>query len=316
MPLYKFLSLTLLVLMLSACSPELTPEEKAQVEALKTELSQTKEQIADAMRVDAAYTGGMIKSLVAYRLEVLKINEALIQQRIHAIESGAKITLETKGFTPSPEGVTALEAEIAKQQDSVAAARIKASTYSGGLVAALANTTLATEENSLALLRQQYLVAKYGIPMLVAEGEKVEAPKSAPVPPPSSSTADSSQSLAFEIISVDLIRKEYQKDKYKDYIWMDMKFEAIGLDKNARAVKGALVFTDLFNEEKFILRLTLDRPIAPNETITETGRGFEYNQFKSEHNWILGTDISNMKVKFLVEHVLYEDGTTQTISAL
>ena len=46
-------------------------------------------------------------------LEVLKTTEILVQQRIHALEAGAKITVEVRGHTPQPDLVEELEREIA-----------------------------------------------------------------------------------------------------------------------------------------------------------------------------------------------------------
>jgi hypothetical protein len=86
-----------------------------------------------------------------------------------------------------------------------------------------------------------------------------------------------------------------------------------GLDKPARAIKGVLRFTDLFGEQKFGLKWTLEKPITcTRTTYTDKGFGFEYNQFTDSHQWVRNTEIENMKVKFRVDSILYEDGTTQT----
>ncbi|GBC80620.1 hypothetical protein HRbin09_01865 [bacterium HR09] len=114
------------------------------------------------------------------RLQILKTNRALIQQRIHAIESGAKIEIVALGTKPDPERAAQLEEEIRRQRTKVADARAKADQYVGGLVDALAETTVATAEQTLAMLEQQYLVAKYGLafpsPASASADEVAKAP--------------------------------------------------------------------------------------------------------------------------------------------
>src|SRR5215475_2602579 len=118
--------------------PDLTPEEQAQIQALRTELEATKKEVLAAEVQNAQYAGGLVKVLIALRLEILKTNEALIQQRIHAIESGAKVTIETIVTKADPERAKQLEAELTKQELKVAEAEAKANLYSGGLVGAMA----------------------------------------------------------------------------------------------------------------------------------------------------------------------------------
>jgi hypothetical protein len=246
---------------------------------------------------------------------MLKTNEALIQQRIHAIESGAKVAVQTTATKPDPERAKELEAELTKQELKVSEAEGKASAYSGGLVAAMALMSAATERNSLAMLRQQYLIAKHGLasPHL-ASGTPTSSPVGvqAAISEPGQSERDPEESLREEILEATLLRKNYTKQDYQDYIFFDITFNAKGLDKPARAVKGALRFTDLFGEQKFALRWTIEKPISPGATYTEKGSGFKYNQFIDSHQWVRTTDKNNMKVSFRVNSILYEDGTTRS----
>ena len=80
----------LCVAVLGSCTNGISPEQQAQVQSLRAELDITKQEIAAATSKYVQYSGGAIKALTAMRLEILKTNEALIQQRIQAIESGAK----------------------------------------------------------------------------------------------------------------------------------------------------------------------------------------------------------------------------------
>jgi len=300
--------------LLSGCTQSLSAEEKAQVLALRTELEATQQEVTAADVQNAQYSGGLVKALIALRLEVLKTNKALIQQRIHAIESGAKVTVETVATKANPDRAKQLEDELTRQEVKVAEAEAKASLYSGGLVAAMAVMGAATERNSLAMLRQQYLVAKHGLasPQQGAPSPSVPT-HAANAPPPATAAAGSAdQELRKQILQPTLLRKQYANQDYQDYVLFDIAFDSKGLDRPARAIKGTLIFTDLFGEQKFALRWTIDKPVAPGTVYTETGSGFEYNKFTDAHQWVRSTEKDNMKVKFRVDSILYQDGTSRS----
>ncbi|MCS2152990.1 hypothetical protein MUU49_10485 [Scandinavium goeteborgense] len=152
------------ITMLTGCGPkELTPEQKHEVAALKTELSQTEGEISAAKEVDQQFSGGLIKNLTTARLEILGTNKALLEQRINAIESGAKIEVVVFGTKPDPELAASIKTEIDNLTVKINEAKADASQYSGGLIQVLKLSTVATEEQSMAMLQQRYLTAKYGL---------------------------------------------------------------------------------------------------------------------------------------------------------
>lgn len=304
------------VALLAACTRSLSLEEQAQVQALRTQLEATKTEVIAAEVQNAQYASGLVKALISLRLEILKTNEALIQQRIHAIESGSKVTVETVATNADPERAKQLEAELTKQELKVSEAEVKASLYSSGLVGAMAVIGAATERNSLAMLRQQYLIAKHGLAS-PQQGPATSTPAQASESvsgdiAAGSTSYDADVELREQILDVTLLQKQYAKQDYQDYVFFDVAFNAKGLDKPARAIKGVLRFTDLFGEQEFALKWTIEKPIAPGTTYTEKGSGFEYNQFTDSHQWVRNTDKENMKVKFRVNNILYQDGTTRT----
>ncbi len=153
----------MLSLRLHACTPKLTPEQKQSVIELKQELATVRQDIHDAEKENGAYAGGLIKSLIALRLEVLKTNEALVEQRIDALEGGARITVVLNASTPDPARAAEIAKDIEAQKAKLVEAQVEADRYTGGLVKALAETSVATTRNTLAILEQQYLIARYGI---------------------------------------------------------------------------------------------------------------------------------------------------------
>ncbi|HED5668876.1 TPA: hypothetical protein SCS24_004175 [Enterobacter kobei] len=152
------------ITMLTGCGPkELTPEQKQEVAALKAELSQTEGEISAAKHIDQQFSGGLIKNLITARLEVLGTNKALLEQRINTIESGAKIDVVVSGVKPDPELAASIKAEMEDLAVKINEAKTDASQYSGGLIQVLKLSTVATEEQSMAMLQQKYLTAKYGL---------------------------------------------------------------------------------------------------------------------------------------------------------
>ena len=91
----RFLSILALVLTVSssACGQRLTEEDKQKIAELKSQLESTKQSVEDAKAEDSKYSGGLVKALIAVRLQILQQNQVLIEQRINAIESGARISV-------------------------------------------------------------------------------------------------------------------------------------------------------------------------------------------------------------------------------
>ena len=151
-------------LFLVGCGPQdLTPEQKQQVDGLKVELSQVVSDISDAKSEDQKYSSGLIKGLIKTRLEVLETNKALLQQRINAIESGAKIETVISAVKPDLNSAASILKDIDGLKVEIDSAKKDASQYSGGLVLAMKAAAIATQEQTLALLQQRYLSAKYGL---------------------------------------------------------------------------------------------------------------------------------------------------------
>lgn len=160
-----------------AKKPKVTTEDKeAQIAELKLDLSSTEQEIREATLKDEELAGGLVKSLIAVRLEILKTNRELIRQRIHAIESGARINLTLSAAKPDPARADELQKQIAEQRAKVADAQADSDKYSGGLVKAISESTVATSKQTLAMLVQQFLVAKYGLALpSTSQGAKTEA---------------------------------------------------------------------------------------------------------------------------------------------
>ncbi|GCZ28605.1 hypothetical protein [Escherichia coli] len=154
-------------ILLTGCGPrELTSEQKEQVESLKKELAQVESQISSSRTELKKYSSGIIANLIYSKTEILEANKLLIQQRINAIESGAKITESVPATQPNPELAASIKNEIDKLNGEISSAKQDASKYNGGLVLSLKLSSIAMQEQTLAMLEQKYLSAKYGLPEL------------------------------------------------------------------------------------------------------------------------------------------------------
>ncbi len=175
--LIKGFALSALAASLLACGPKpLSEEEKALVSALKAEQQTVAQEISSAEAESRQYSGGLLKGLIDMRLEVLRTNKALLDQRIHAVEARAPVTQQVISYAPDTALVAELEQAIANANGELDAARADAAQYSGGLVQALKLSAVATQEQTLAMLNQRLLVAQYGlaVPQIAA------APASSP----------------------------------------------------------------------------------------------------------------------------------------
>lgn len=161
---------------------ELTPEEKALVDVLRSELAETLSELEEAKAKDAALAGGLVKALVTVRVELLSTNTELLKQRINAIESGSPVEQVTQVSLADPELAKQLEAEISVAREELTGAKLDALTH-GGLVGAMKSVAAATQEQTLAMLTHKYLVAKYGLnPAAPKAGQESQPVASTPAP--------------------------------------------------------------------------------------------------------------------------------------
>ena len=285
-----------------------TSEQLTQLSGLRADVARLEAQIALAQAESDKLTGGLIKALIESRIATLGITEALLQQKIKAIETGAKMTIEVYATVPDTSAATTIESEIATQRLRIDQMRIDADRYSGGLIKVQKESTIATMENTVAMLEQRALTAKFGLGLPSAGKPRTTSTlqtgttqtKSAPRPV-----------LQNELISVRLLNKRVVKEKYGEGIYFDFEYTGEKLKQATRAIKGSLNFNDLFGETKMSLSATIDKTLSQGQSVAESGKGFKYNQFLSEHHWMRDTDLSNMTATFTVKSILYDDGTRE-----
>jgi hypothetical protein len=267
-------------------------------------------EITSAQEDDAKLVGGLNKVLIETRLQVLKTNRELITQRIHAEESGAKIAFTAHESRPNPARAEELDTELAKMDQQIKERQAESDRYSGGLIKATLDSGIATMLNTRAMLESEMLASRYGISWPAVTPAMLAATVG-PHPVKAEETAGDAPSRS--IVDVSVSNKQHQKIGYQDLVTFDLTWHATGLKQTARAIKGTLVFADLFGEPKFRLGAQLTDQLEPNGQRVQTGSGIDYNQFRSEHQWLATTSLSDMKVWFETSEVLYIDGSTEKL---
>ena len=148
-------------------------KQRQNIEDLKKELSRWQEE--SRRLAETAYPAGSIPQVLAEAAGLeYKLTEALLAQRISALESGAKLTATAKATATDPKLAAALAEEMSKIQAELEAGRPRAESLAEP-ARSQAQTALATQELNLAILNRNRLIAKYGL--------SASLPSPAPGPP-------------------------------------------------------------------------------------------------------------------------------------
>ena len=113
-------------------------------------------------------------------------------------------------------------------------------------------------------------------------------------------------------LPVTIDSKRYQESNwqagvYENALWFDFSIDTSNLKKSTRAVKGVIIFSDLFGEAKLKIGYTYDDPIAAGtQSVQVNGVGFDYNQYRNPHVWVRNTEIKDMVVHFQVSQIIYQ----------
>lgn len=140
-----------------------------------------------------------------------------------------------------------------------------------------------------------------------AEQEKKEAEQKALAEKAAKEEAERIKKLT-EAVIVSCFEKGFTKYNYEDYITYKFAIKNKS-DKNIRAVKGGITFTNLFDEKISSLNFVYDQPIEAGTEITWNAQT-DYNQFKDEDKTLRNKDLKDLKVVWKPEKIIFEDGTT------
>jgi len=82
-------------------------------------------------------------------------------------------------------------------------------------------------------------------------------------------------------------------------------------NKNIKGVEGVLTFYDIFDNKILATKISYDEGISANGSkIWKVGR--DYNQFMDEDIKLKNKELQNLKYKWEVNTIVYEDGSKET----
>lgn len=203
----------------TACGQQVAPEKLA---VINTDIAAIESEIRTAEAEEAKYEGGLVKALCSARLAILRQTHAMLQQRSKSwtFGTGLKYTVDGKPFvlpSTAKADLAAVEQELASLETKIKSQEAEAARYSGGLVYAMALSTLATMRQTQAMLEQRRLALKYELPQYVAfAAENKSAPPIHSREQDSTAATDSDRD--WEIVSIDTRVTESNEVWWK-YAW-------------------------------------------------------------------------------------------------
>lgn len=236
------------------------------LDEIKKEIDSVQVQIKSAEMEDSKYAGGLIKTLIAARLAILRQTLSMLEQQQKSRRFGIalKYTVDGKPFIPpdASENTQSIERDLADLASRIQKQEAEAARYSGGLVLAMAHSTLATMRNTEAMLDQKRLSIKYGLPQYIGFSEQSVAHDGQVGPNPIEITEDKSWSL----VSVQSKVTE-TNDSWWRYAW---RLTIKNGSQSAKAFKAIIEFQD---KEGFVIDSAnaYDLVVPPNSEETFTG---------------------------------------------
>lgn len=110
-----------------------------------------------------------------------------------------------------------------------------------------------------------------------------------------------------EIVKVSCIEKDYVEYDYEEFI--TYKFEIKNTsDKTIRAVKGSVVFNNIFDEKIQSLSFVYDQPIEPGKW-KNWNANTEFNPYIEEDRVLRDKSLKDLNVVWNPEKIIFLDGS-------
>ena len=169
------------VFLVTGCGPKgLSAEDQKLTEQLKTELAQTDSDISLATKDAQQQSAGLVSELNASRLNILQENKQMLQQKIDAIAAGDKNKAQPTSGKRDVAGAAQAKQKIDEMQAGIAETEKEAAKLTDGVILELTQAGLAAQKQTLAKMRQLYLMDQYGLPAPTADNSAAAQEKTAP----------------------------------------------------------------------------------------------------------------------------------------
>lgn len=107
---------------------------------------------------------------------------------------------------------------------------------------------------------------------------------------------------------VTCFKKGYTKIDYQDYITYGFAIQNKS-NQDIRAIKGDILFTDLFDEKISTISFTYDQPIKAGTTVNWNA-STDYNQFMDDDVRLKNKELKDLKIVWKPIKVIFQDGST------
>jgi hypothetical protein len=146
---------------------------------LETDLGYVRDDIKQAVADDNKYAGGMIKSMIELRLQILKQTEAMLIQRKLSLVRRIAVSYLVDGHALAPvtDGdLNDIISDLEQAQRRLDQSFKDAQKYSSGLAQAMALVTVQTDQLSVSQLRLKFYAAKHGLPLVIPANRSDNSP--------------------------------------------------------------------------------------------------------------------------------------------
>ncbi|MBD0831310.1 hypothetical protein [Aestuariibaculum sediminum] len=140
-----------------------------------------------------------------------------------------------------------------------------------------------------------------------AEQGKIEAEQKALAAKAAKKEAERIKKLS-ETVIVSCFEKGFLELDYDEYITYKFVIQNKSI-QDIRAVKGEIIFTNIFDEEIKSLSFVYDKPISAGNEVTWNANT-DYNQFMKDDKTLKNKDLKDLKVIWKPEKIIFEDGST------
>jgi hypothetical protein len=111
-----------------------------------------------------------------------------------------------------------------------------------------------------------------------------------------------------DAVMVTCFKKGYTEIDYQDYITYGFAIQNKS-EQDIRAVKGEIMFTDLFDDEIKTLSFTYDQSIKAGAT-SNWNATTDYNQFRDEDVRLRNKNLEDLKIVWEPIKIIFEDGSS------
>ncbi len=140
-----------------------------------------------------------------------------------------------------------------------------------------------------------------------AEQDKIEAEQKA-LAERAKREEDERTAMLTKSIIVSCFEKAFAEYDYQEYITYKFVIQNKS-DKDIRAVKGNISFTNLFDDEIKSLNFVYDQLIKAGKEVNWNAQT-EYNQFMDDDVLLRNKDLKDIKIIWKPEKIIFADGTT------